>query len=252
MTLKLFALGTLLFLLPNLYAQSPPSTANAAPPERASRPAPPTSIQVGHPIQTVDPDLPAELRDKSLTSVFSATLTTTGMFSYLALAGGNPELKGAALDAINQWRYSPCTADGKPIESKVYIIISSDHGSISTSVEVDPPYPTEPQKPIEEQISAGELFRVDPGYVESPSAISAPDPEYSELARKAKCQGKVDVGMIIGADGTVKDVWIIKKAGLGLDQNAIETLRKWTFHPGTKEGVPVAVLVSIHTEFHLY
>jgi TonB family protein len=254
MTRKLLALGTLVFLLPNLYAQAPPPpNANGTVQERpkGTRKAH-AQIQIGRPIQIVDPDVPGELRDESLTSVFSGTLTTMGMFLDVAFAGGNPELKDSGIDAISQWRYSPCTADGTPVDVKVYIMIDSDHGNISTSLEADPPYPTEPQKPIEDQISAGELFRAEPGYVESPSAISAPDPEYSELARKAKYQGKVVVGMIIGADGTVKDVWIIKKAGLGLDQNAIETLRNWKFHPGTKDGVPVAVLVNIHTEFHLY
>lgn len=254
MTRKLFALSTPVFLLLSLSAQvAPAPSSNGTTRERpqSKRPTQAT-IQIGSSIQIVNPDIPEELRDKTLTSVFSGTLTTMGMLIDVAFAGGNPELKDAGLDAISQWRYTPCTADGKPIDAQVYIIISSNHGSISTSVEVDPPYPTEPGKPIEEQISAGEIFRVEPGYVESPRPTFAPDPEYSELARKAKYQGTCVMGVIVGADGTLKDVWVTKKAGLGLDQKSLEVVRNWKFQPGTKNGVPVAVLVHIETQFNLF
>jgi len=54
-----------------------------------------------------------------------------------------------------------------------------------------------------------------------PKVLYQPDPEYSEAARYAKFQGMLVLGMIVGRDGDPKDVWVVKKLGLGLDQKAI-------------------------------
>ncbi len=57
--------------------------------------------------------------------------------------------------------------------------------------------------------------------------------------------------MIIGRDGSANDIWVAKKAGLGLEQKGIQSLGKWKFRPGMKEGKPVPVLVNIEIQFHL-
>src|SRR5581483_7918167 len=46
----------------------------------------------------------------------------------------------------------------------------------------------------------GGVFRIGGG-VSAPKAIYAPDPEYSEEARKAKYQGTVVLSLVVGADG---------------------------------------------------
>jgi protein TonB len=37
----------------------------------------------------------------------------------------------------------------------------------------------------------------------------------------------------------------------GLDDEAIRTVKQWRFAPGTKDGVPVAVLVNVEMTFSL-
>jgi len=37
------------------------------------------------------------------------------------------------------------------------------------------------------------------------------------------------------------DVKVVKPVGLGLDENAADTVRTWKFHPAIREGVPVNV-----------
>jgi protein TonB len=39
---------------------------------------------------------------------------------------------------------------------------------------------------------------------------------------------------------------------MGLDEKAIEAVRKWRFEPGQKDGWPVPVLVEIQVNFRLY
>jgi protein TonB len=97
----------------------------------------------------------------------------------------------------------------------------------------------------------GGVFRIGGG-VSAPKAIYAPDPEYSEEARKAKYQGTVVLSLVVGSDGMPRDIKIARSVGLGLDEKAIETVKTWKFEPGTKDGKPVATYATIEVAFHLY
>jgi periplasmic protein TonB len=88
--------------------------------------------------------------------------------------------------------------------------------------------------------------------VSAPRAIYTPDPEFTQEARQAKYQGTVLMWVIIGPDGRPRDVKISRSLGMGLDQKAIEAVRRWRFEPALKDGVPVAVQVNIEVNFHLY
>jgi periplasmic protein TonB len=90
------------------------------------------------------------------------------------------------------------------------------------------------------------------GGVSAPRAIYTPDPEFTQEARQAKYQGTVLMWVIIGPDGRPRDVKISRSLGMGLDQKAIEAVRRWRFDPALKDGVPVAVQVNIEVNFHLY
>lgn len=97
----------------------------------------------------------------------------------------------------------------------------------------------------------GGVYRVGGG-VSAPRAIYAPDPEYSEEGRKAKFQGTVVLWTVIGPDGHTHEIRVSRSLGMGLDQKAIEAVRKWRFEPAMKDGHPVAVQVNIEVNFRLY
>jgi protein TonB len=97
----------------------------------------------------------------------------------------------------------------------------------------------------------GGLYRVGGG-VSAPRALFAPDPEYSEEARKAKYQGTVVLWVVVGADGKAHDVKVQRSLGMGLDQKALEAVRKWKFEPAVKDGRPVAVQINVEVSFRLY
>ena len=44
---------------------------------------------------------------------------------------------------------------------------------------------------------------------------------------------------------------IVHSLGLGLDEKAIEAIRKWKFRPGYKDGKPVTVAATIEVNFRL-
>ena len=97
----------------------------------------------------------------------------------------------------------------------------------------------------------GGVFRVGEG-VSAPHAVYDPDPEYSEEARKAKCQGTVLLWAVIDAEGHPRDLRIARSLGMGLDEKATEAVSKWRFTPAVKDGRPVAVQISIEVVFRLY
>jgi TonB family protein len=78
-----------------------------------------------------------------------------------------------------------------------------------------------------------------------------PEPEYSEEARKKCLQGTVQLGFIVGPDGSVQQVEVVKPLGMGLDEAAIGAVRTWRFEPGTHDGKPAAVKISGEVSFNL-
>lgn len=97
----------------------------------------------------------------------------------------------------------------------------------------------------------GGLYRVGGG-VSAPRTLYAPDPEYSEEARKAKYQGTVVLWMVVGADGRPRDIRVARTLGMGLDEKALEAVRTWRFEPARKDGQPVAVQINVEVIFRLY
>jgi periplasmic protein TonB len=99
--------------------------------------------------------------------------------------------------------------------------------------------------------TGGGVFRVGGG-VSAPRPVSTPDPEYSEEARKAKYQGTCVLWLIVGPDGRPRDIKVSRTLGLGLDEKAIEAVKRWTFEPAMKDGRPVAVQINVEVRFSLY
>jgi protein TonB len=97
----------------------------------------------------------------------------------------------------------------------------------------------------------GGLFKVGGG-VSAPRALSTPDPEYSEEARKAKYQGTVVLWLVVDQYGHPQNLKVARSLGLGLDQKAIEAVRQWKFEPAMKDGHPVAVQINVEVNFRLY
>ena len=89
------------------------------------------------------------------------------------------------------------------------------------------------------------------GDVKAPVAISKVDPQYPEVARKARISGIVILECTINKNGDVTDVHVLKPLPFGLDQAASDAVRKWKFKPGTLNGQPVDVLFNLTVQFKL-
>ena len=89
------------------------------------------------------------------------------------------------------------------------------------------------------------------GNVTQPVLLSRNDPEYSDEARKAKLQGIVELGIEVNASGQVTNVHVLRSLGLGLDERAIEAVRRWKFRPGTMNGKAVTTRAMVEVNFRL-
>lgn len=61
----------------------------------------------------------------------------------------------------------------------------------------------------------------------------------------------VTLKFIVRPDGNASDIRVIRAAGFGLDENAIECLKTWQFAPGTKDGKAVSVAATIDVNLRL-
>jgi TonB family protein len=85
-----------------------------------------------------------------------------------------------------------------------------------------------------------------------PALIFAPEAEFSDEARSHKYQGVCVVALIVDSHGNPQNVHVIRSLGMGLDEKAIQAVRGYRFKPGTKDGKPVPVQVTVEVDFHLY
>ena len=91
------------------------------------------------------------------------------------------------------------------------------------------------------------------GRVSAPVPLFQPEAEFSDEARRAKYQGVCLVGLIVDAQGNPQNVHIVRALGMGLDEKAMEAVRKYKFKPAMRDGkTPVAVYVNIEVNFRLY
>jgi periplasmic protein TonB len=98
------------------------------------------------------------------------------------------------------------------------------------------------------QDASEQVYRVGHG-VTAPRVISQARPNYPQDARKGHAAGPIDVTMIVGSDGTPRDVKTIHGISPELDKAAIDAAEKFRFRPASKEGKPVAVEIQVEFYF---
>jgi periplasmic protein TonB len=100
--------------------------------------------------------------------------------------------------------------------------------------------------------TGGGWYRPGNGVI-SPEVIHEEKPQYTSEAMRAKVQGIVEVEAIVMPDGSVSQVQIVRSLDdrFGLDQKAVEAVKRWRFRPGTRMGKAVPVLVNIELTFTL-
>lgn len=144
-----------------------------------------------------------------------------------------------ALEAARGWVFTPGTRDGKAIPVIVRLILE---------------FKVSPQR-----LKSGDEFVKD-AYLLSDRGVVAPkvttrtEPKYTSDAMRAKLQGIVEVDIVIDAQGKLDRAQIGRSldALYGLDEKALECVKGWKFEPGTLNGAPVPIAITVTLEFRLH
>jgi TonB family protein len=89
------------------------------------------------------------------------------------------------------------------------------------------------------------------GGVTAPTLLWKTEPEYSEEARKARLQGTVLLRIEVNTVGQAQHVTVRQSLGLGLDDQAIEAVKRWKFSPGKVNGKPAVMVAYVEVNFRL-
>jgi protein TonB len=89
------------------------------------------------------------------------------------------------------------------------------------------------------------------GAVKAPVAVSRPEVDYTPCKLKGKhLSGSPIAELIVGSNGRVSEVRLLKGVEPCLDRQFISSLRAWRFRPAMLDGHPVAVQMNFTLLIH--
>ena len=136
------------------------------------------------------------------------------------------------LNTVKNWRYKPGVKNGKNVKSQSPMILW---------FEINPPITEDDFSPMVENM---------PGPIGGMFAIQEKI-KYPEIAKRAGIQGKVIIQAFIDEKGNVVHAKVLNGIGGGCDEMAVDAVKKTKFNPGTQNGKPVKVQVTIPIVFKL-
>ena len=78
------------------------------------------------------------------------------------------------------------------------------------------------------------------------------EPPSNEYAQACAVAGMALYHTVIGADGKPGEIAVGRPIGFGLDENAVDSIRKAKFDPAVKDGKPVPVMLDLVVQFRIY
>ena len=106
-------------------------------------------------------------------------------------------------------------------------------------------------RPAAAQSLPSGVYWADDDGVTAPRAVRQVPPAYPNEAMRAGVHGVVLLEAIVGVDGRVQDVRVVRSLDRvhGLDAEALRAAREWRFEAGLKDGTPVPVALEIEMTF---
>jgi TonB family protein len=89
------------------------------------------------------------------------------------------------------------------------------------------------------------------GFTVPPRLTKQVKPKYPQAALDQKIEGEVVVEFLIDTKGRVARTRVVQSVP-GLDEAAVECVRKWRFKPALKNGKPIATIARVPVWFKTY
>lgn len=132
-----------------------------------------------------------------------------------------------------------------------HLNFTSSELSIGTPIDLPAKPPSENKKATKDQ--KDQIFiavQKMPRLIGGPAAIEK-NIHYPKMALKAGIEGTVIVQFVVSPKGIPIDLKIVRSVGAGLDQAALNAVRKVRFTPGIQRGRPVPVRMTVPVRFEL-
>jgi protein TonB len=88
------------------------------------------------------------------------------------------------------------------------------------------------------------------GSIQAPTKTRHVPPVYPDLAKQARVEGVVILDCIIGPDGRVSEVKVLRSIPM-LDLAAVNAVKQWRYTPTLLNRVPVSVVLTVTVNFNL-
>lgn len=156
-----------------------------------------------------------------------------------------------AIAAIKQSQFQPGTLNGNPVPVWVWVRVRFFH--------LRPAIPMIQTAPRaggfgafgqDASASQDDPLKLRPGDT-PPKTINNVNAEFSDEARRGGYEGIVVVTLIVNEKGLPVDLRVVRPAGHGLDEKALEAVSQYRFQPAMRNGQPVAVRITVEISFRL-
>lgn len=140
-----------------------------------------------------------------------------------------------------------------PIEVPDDAIIDDELLDLDAFLDVDRGFDAPPPPPPPDEDDEPEIFVV---VEQMPEMIGGQSAlynilEYPSIARRAGIEGRVILQFVVDEQGNVVDPRVVRGAGSGLDEAALDAIKQVRFTPGMQRGRPVKVQFTQQVIFRL-
>ena len=115
-------------------------------------------------------------------------------------------------------------------------------GGILSSTPPPPPPPPPPAPVPRAPVRIG-------GQITAPALLHRVEPTYPEMAQFAQLSGMVILEAVVGTDGCVESVRILRSRHLLLDKASEEALLQWRYSPLVLNGIPTSFVLTVTFNF---
>jgi TonB family protein len=165
----------------------------------------------------------------------------------------------AAITVIRRMpAWSPGKQNGRAVPVKLHLPVTfilpqkKEHPKDVVQDEM-PPQPDNYRTGMEERIYlAAEIMPRFPGGDDSLLAFMHRNLDYPTIQSANPTEGRVIVTFVVGMDGKLSDIRVLKSLGVGFDEEAINLIKKMpAWKPGMQNGRPVAIRYNLPVTFKL-
>lgn len=89
------------------------------------------------------------------------------------------------------------------------------------------------------------------GNTSAPVPLFQPEAQFSDEARQQNIHdASRTIQFYVDAEGMPQNLHVVKPAGYGLDEEALQAVMNYRFKPAIRDGMPVPVFLTVAVNFH--